>query len=321
MSIEVMGGGGGVELPSWKYTTYSPSKEYDTGDVCWGGDRFVAVKRYFESGNGYSDIYISFDGISWDKVANTNGLERVSYGFGKYFLTGLGTGGNFYSVDGINWQSGTAASKALGKLIYGIGTFITMQTDGGNAYSKDGLNWSVGNLGNISSATNTIAYGNGMFVAVVYGGTTTAYSYDGVYWNQGGNLPISADWSNVGYNEYGKYFFATSYNRNVAVYSTDGINWNQGIAPVPDISIAQWGAIGFGDNKLVITDARGGSISYQTNYDKNWVKIPNVLYKDKDNPKYRPIAYGNGTFVALSFNGTDKNKFFYLKEYFPEWDV
>ena len=107
-----------------------------------------------------------------------------------------------------------------------------------------------------------------MFVSIKYSGNTTAYSYDGISWTQGGNLPISTDWEIVGYNGYGKYFFTTSYGRNVAAYSTDGINWKQGIAPTPDV-ISQWGTMCFGDNKLVITDSRGGSISYQTNYDKD----------------------------------------------------
>ena len=61
MSIEVMGGGGGVELPSWKYITHSSSKDYDDGDVCWGGDKFVAVKHYYESGNGYDEIESIFE--------------------------------------------------------------------------------------------------------------------------------------------------------------------------------------------------------------------------------------------------------------------
>ena len=321
MSIEVMGSGGGVELPSWKYTTYSSSKDYDDGDVCWGGDKFVAVKHYYESGNGYDEIYISFDGVSWRNVGTSGvGFNRVSYGLGRYYLTGLGSGSFYYSYDGINWQSGVSASASLGKLIYGNGIITTKYPTGSNVYMKYGSSWENSNLGNIISGYNSIEYGNNMFVSIQYSGTTTAYSYDGISWTQGGNLPISTDWEIVGYNGYGKYFFTTSYGRNVAAYSTDGINWKQGIAPTPDV-ISQWGTMCFGDNKLVITDSRGGSISYQTNYDKDWIKAPNVLYKDSDNPTKRPIAYGNGTFVALSFNGTDKNKFFYLKEYFPEWDV
>jgi len=74
---------------------------------------------------------------------------------------------NYYSTDGINWTAGNTMPVGSAYIVYGNGMFVT-----GTAYSTDGINWTAGNP-MPAAASWSMAYGNGMFVAVY--GKTLAY--------------------------------------------------------------------------------------------------------------------------------------------------
>lgn len=77
-------------------------------DVCWAGDKFVAV-------GGVGTILTSEDGILWQRVASgvTNNLYRVIHGDGKTIVSSMFDGGSdayLISEDALSW------SKAEGLL-------------------------------------------------------------------------------------------------------------------------------------------------------------------------------------------------------------
>jgi hypothetical protein len=169
--------------------------------IAWGNGKFVAV--------GTSVAY-SPDGVTWTAVTNhtfgTTPIQAIAYGNGKFVAAG---GGKMaYSSDGITWSA--VANSPFSNLITvnsiacDNGKFVAVgfgqwQNGGKIAYSSDGITWTAvaenknpfyypytqGDEYNVyaDSAANirAVAYGNGKFVAVSYGGKT-AVSSDGSTW-------------------------------------------------------------------------------------------------------------------------------------------
>lgn len=326
MSIEVVGGGGGVELPSWKYITIA--KEMDWRGVCYADGYFVAMGTYVDSssGNTYCAIWRSRNGNSWSQISDglsISGAYNIYYIFGKYVITDHSSY-LWISSDAKTWNKSGPYNMAFVDIVYGNGyAFAPDNRTGGTYggyYSNDLTNWYQSNLSSVMSASATVAFGGDMFVAVGYGTNLSAYSTNGgVTWAAGSNLPYTRDWDSICYNM--DYFQVLAYNSTYAAYSYyPNIQWFSNSSPESDTGIVQFGDLIYGDEKLVTVDRRGGSISYRY-YGSFWKKCPHVLYNAPNNPTRRPIAYGGGIFIALSPLETDKNKIFYLKDYFNEWDV
>ena len=143
---------------------------------------------------------------------------------------------NAYSVDGgVTWQaggslpggiSGTAIDVAYG-LYNGAGRWIALGSGGATAYSTNGgITWNAG--GSLGAGTYTsITYGQGVWIAVTSGATTTKYSEDGgITWSTGGALPASSTWIKIVYGR--NKFIAVSSDGSVdPAYSVDkGITWS-----------------------------------------------------------------------------------------------
>lgn len=326
MSIEVMGGGGGVELPSWRYITIS--KEMDWRGICYADGYFVAMGTYVDSssGNTYCAIWRSRHGVSdWTQISNGLSIGnpyKIYYIFGKYVITDYSSY-LWVSLDAKTWSKSGPYNISFTDIEYGNGYAFAIDSSAvstGGYYSSDLTNWYKSNFSSVMSAAAVVAFGKDMFVAVDRGTNLSAYSKNGgATWTAGANLPYTRDWSRICYNM--DYFEVLAYNSTNAAYSyTPESQWFSTSSPKTDTGIAQFGDMIYGDRKIVTVDMRGGSISYKY-YGDFWKRCPNVLYNAPNNPTRRPIAYGNGTFIALSPLETDKNKIFYLIDYFKEWDI
>jgi hypothetical protein len=138
---------------------------------------------------------------------------------------------NAYSIDGgVSFTaggalpggiSGTAVSIAYGSN-NGVGTWVVIGNTGATAYSTNGgVTWTAG--GSLGAGTwQSVAYGQGRWVAVVTGGTSTSYSIDGgATWTAGGSLPASSTWNSIAYGK--NKFVAVSTSGAVdPAYSIDG---------------------------------------------------------------------------------------------------
>ncbi len=148
---------------------------------------------------------------------------------------------NAYSTDGgSTWTSGGALPVAMSGLTVDIaygtynnnGRWIAIASDGNTAYSTNGgISWLAG--GSLGAGTwQSIAYGQGVWVAIVTGGTTTKYSTDGgATWTSGGALATSSTWVDITYGK--NKFIAVSSDGTVSPnYSVDGgTTWsNTGVA-------------------------------------------------------------------------------------------
>jgi hypothetical protein len=143
---------------------------------------------------------------------------------------------NAYSEDGgVTWTaggslpvgiSGTAIGVAYG-LYLGGSRWIALGSGGATAYSTNGgVTWNAG--GSLGAGTWTsIAYGQGVWIAIQSGATTTKYSDDGgITWTTGGALPASTTWVKLVYGK--NKFIAVSSDGSIdPAYSIDkGLNWS-----------------------------------------------------------------------------------------------
>jgi len=137
---------------------------------------------------------------------------------------------------------------------------------------------------------SSIAHGNGVFVAVTYGSNIAATSTDGINWTQR-TLPASENWSSIAHGN--GVFVAVAVNSNVAITSTDGINWTQRTLPAS----GYWFSVAYGNGVFVAIASSGGIAATSTD-GATWTQrtLPVLGYW------YR-VTYGNGVFVAIATSG------------------
>jgi hypothetical protein len=113
-------------------------------------------------------------------------------------------------------------------------------------YSTDGIFWNQ--AGPLSEADwNSIAYGNGTFVAIADSSDKVAYSTDGISWTEI-TLPHKASWKNVTYCN-GKFIANAAYDEKAA-YSTNGVNWTE--ITLPWSTSWHWIKTVYGNGKFVV---------------------------------------------------------------------
>lgn len=137
-----------------------------------------------------------------------------------------------------------------------------------------------------NTAWHTVAYGNGMYVAITNDSNITAYSTDGINWTETTNLPSESDWRSIVYGD-GK-FVAIAYG-TAGAYSTDGINWT----PITFSVSRNRSSVTYGNGTFVAICASSTAVSYSTD-GINWSEstLPSA-------GSWQSVTYGNGVFVAV----------------------
>ena len=165
--------------------------------VAYGGGRFVAVTGALSS----REAAYSTDGITWtSSTTPPDPLDgnSVAYGNGLFIAVGYPPFSYAYSADGGNWETGSFPDyfnyEDLITITYGNGRFVAIAgAHGGDpedwtenstvVYSTDGITWESGVIsGNQPEYWCSVAYGNGVFLAVSPGSNVSAYSADGESW-------------------------------------------------------------------------------------------------------------------------------------------
>lgn len=162
----------------------------DLKAVAGSPDRFVAA------GNS-GGILASEDGITWTNLARIPTSFTDLIYTNRLFVAVSSDGSVRVSSDGLSWTKSNSGIPAapLDKIHYAQGSFLACRS-GGPIYrsyadykfllSRDGANWSVPKTG-WADAVYSIAYGNGLFVAVtdsVTQGRGLFCSTDGIHWNR-----------------------------------------------------------------------------------------------------------------------------------------
>jgi hypothetical protein len=185
---------------------------------------------------------------------------------------------NAYSTDGgTTWTaggslpggiSGTAVAITYGRYSNN-GRWMALGSGGTSAYSTNGgVSWVAG--GAVGSGTYTaIAYGQGVFVAITTGATTTRISIDGgATWTAGGALPASSTWVSITYGA-NKFVAVSSDGAVDPAYSVDGgVTWSNTDA-AGYLGSGTITSVHYGQGVFVVTDSSGNNMSSSEN-GLNW---------------------------------------------------
>jgi len=150
-----------------------------------------------------------------------------------------------------------------------------------------------------SATWMSLAFGNGIFVAVASGGTAWASSPDGITWTQ--QLGLNSGFNSV---TFGNGIFvavaggitAVTAATNYAAISSDGVFWTWVVLPVS----ADWNSVAYGNGLFVtIAGGNGGSTIAATSPDGiTWTQraLPSVNY-------WADLLYANGLFIVMGGGG------------------
>jgi hypothetical protein len=171
----------------------------------------------------------------------------------------------------------------LNSVAYGNGTYVAVGKVGTIVTSSDGVSWT-----NRSSGTTNplwgVAYGNGMFVAVGDGGTIVTSS-EGVSWTSRSS-GITNVLASVAYGN-GTYVVVGQFG--TVLTSSDGVSWTtSGTMGFTGITYGNGTFVAVGGIGMIATSSDGA----------HWtIRVSNTTRDLRD------IAYGNGTYVAVGYNG------------------
>jgi len=179
---------------------------------------------------------------------------------------------------------------------YGNNTWVLISTSGRVLYSaSEGVTWLETNLLGLQPGEewSSIAYGNGVFVAVARGSDTIAWSANnGASWSYNGFTFGDDDWVDLAYGN--GVFVAISGSSHTIKYSTDnGNSWSEGtLDNSQDSTVNNWTQIQYGNGRFVAisSDERSAVYSFDgiTWYASN-LTVRGTL-----------LSYGNGVFVVLN---------------------
>jgi hypothetical protein len=294
---------------SWSKATFDGSSNAWWG-LAYGNDRFVAVGT--TAGTSNQAAY-STDGINWTRSSSTvdSTWQSLTYGNGLFVAASAVEGLIMTSPDGITWTSRTSpTSFAITALSFANGIFIGIirgATGNSNSIiSQDGITWSLRATSIIDVSGFGIAFGtpsgtNGRFVA---------------------NTP-----ENSGTIPFNRFMYADSIVTNISsnlaknnvflgndISMTDGLpagyNWmtqNQNINGLRGICYGVPTTGPYAGKGLFVAVSENFSpySNVRTSVDGiNWVAQTTDA---SANQPWVSVCFGNGLFVAVSFNTATNN--------------
>jgi len=191
-------------------------------------DRF---RQICSIGGGY--VGVNSDGLywatqptSWEKVLSVS-LNMCCSGNGMALAAKSFSSTLYASTDGTNWieKTGSLPTPSSDSRVFDIG-FVNGKfyiTNHHQLYlSSDLENWTVVNLG-----VKRVVYGNGIYIAPSYFGSSVWVSFDGVTWEEGPNYNVYA----LDYIDRYKTFYISapeapwlSHDNSYNISTQDGMN-------------------------------------------------------------------------------------------------
>jgi len=200
--------------------------------------------------DGAGNLYVcSKNAETINKIVLSTGVVMTIAGAGQGSQDGPGSSAQFFWPWGIVYggDGNLYVSDSYNCTIRKIGISLQYMV------STNGINWTFGSATSIRDII-FVTYGNGVFVAVGYGGA--AFSKNGTTWTQSANAP-QISWFSVAYGN--GYFIAVSLSGAV-MYSYDGNTWYMNMSGAASLP---WGSVAFGGNTFLAIE-RNGASSMQT---------------------------------------------------------
>ena len=163
-----------------------------TGDVTgnWHNIKAMPGTSYvmaFQSSISTTAGRSSDTGQTWTNVTLSNPAGTiwldVAYKSDKWIAisSGSATDTSISTNNGSTWTAGTTLSGEHTSIAYGNGIFVAISPGNSFSTTTDGTTWSTRTVP-VTSNWSDIKYANGRFVAVGTSDANTAYSFDGITW-------------------------------------------------------------------------------------------------------------------------------------------
>jgi hypothetical protein len=212
---------------SWQNLSLNYTPRVYAG-ITYGDSGFVAV-----SSTGLLLGFVPTFWINPVQVANSTKLNSVNWSdlaYGNGSFVAVGQGLIQTSLDYGNTWSSFAVSNTFTSVAYSsnLGKFVALPGFFGDGVytSTDSSNWTLSQTlpSGVPSAPTSLTYGNGKFVAALYGDSNVFYSRDGLNWSLA-QSQLATQWSSITYGN-GKFLAVSNSTSNFeTMYSNDGITW------------------------------------------------------------------------------------------------
>lgn len=148
----------------------------------------------------------------------------------------------------------------------------------------------------------SVAYGNGMWVAVANSGTNRVMSStDGINWTPALSANESTAWNAVAYGN-GRWVAVGSSSTNRTMTSTDGLNWTSN--PSANDALL-WMSLAYGNGVWVAVALATGGNNVMTSTDGiSWT----LRAPTNNSSHWGSVAFGQGKFVAVTSSGSSVNQ-------------
>ncbi len=272
------------------------------------GGRYLAVSA------GSRNVNTSVDGSTWSAettaLPSTSNWSSLAVGdlttietagtfvTGRgYVITSLGITdftsigaaanivGTYFIATGAGSGSGTATPVA--RHLVAVSTSTTV-----NAYSTDGgVTWTAGGALPSSGSWTSVAYGDGVWLAVKSGSTDIAKSVNGgVSWTLAGVLPTSTTWTSITYGK-GVWVVIASGGTDAASSTDGGATWTARSLTTS----SDWNSVAYGNNRFVAISSTSGTIAAYSLNGTTWTAstLPATA-------TWTDIRYAQGLFFACN---------------------
>ncbi|MCC7376450.1 MAG: hypothetical protein IT581_17455 [Verrucomicrobiales bacterium] len=277
-------------LATWHVRTppTSPTQE-DFNGIAYGAGRWVVV-------GGDGSILTSTDGVTWEPQFNPaapRGLQDVGYANGQFVAIGSRADDLLTSPDGVVWTRGSLGLSGGRKVIHDGTRFIVLASGGFLGISTNAINWdSQYRVPMKFVDAGGIAFGNGAYVEVGYmrtGQPTDLYSSSNLTQWTFHDAQVNENLMDV---TFGLGLFVAVGQDGAITTSPDGAEWTPRKVDHTGfiwdlacdgqhlVAAAQWGRLLVSDNGIDWTRHDTGLPWHLTD-----------------------VAYGNGTFIAVGWNG------------------
>ena len=255
-----------------------------------------AAGRFVVLGHG-AVVATSKTGLTWSMHrAPAGSWQSLAYGAGKFVaLSSLDTGlREMTSVNGVNWKAQTGPAGDWTGLTYGAGRFVAVSASGQFITSTDGTHWRT-TWSRSQFLLNSVAYGDGRFIAVDSADGDALVSLNGFNWSF---YPIStpgAPWFAV---SYGNGVFSAFNPAGLVATSMLGYGWVTHHSSAPQ----QINASTFGCNNFVATGQASGTVNnvLTSHSGMSWASSPVPTDATAD---WAAVAFGANRFVAVDTSG------------------
>ena len=278
--------------------------------VLWNGSKFLTIADDL----GVAYLYSSADGVTWSKGPANNLQEftpSVVMSGSEYVAVGPGLLQVVRSSDFASWTSvfsgATGPDISFLDMVPGNGQYVAVgyiagpagiRPPAGIAESSDGLHWS-GVYSGTAEGLNSVAYGNGRYVAASDSGSWVSSS-DGVNWSAVAKPPATESSQVVFGNGVFTAFVGCATRCEVAT-SPDGQAWTTRALPSGMAPLGASPNLGrLGNRFVTLVPGADASIVYTSDDGLNWEEGSSITaLAGYDFSHLREVA---GSLVAMGTN-------------------